>query len=133
MRVTFEATITPEGHAKPDDPKSVSARLKKMAGKRVWVTVERSKSKTLPQLGYFFSTVVPVWAEHAGYTEDEMYIALWREFFPKRSVVTFLSAETEMERPRISEATADEMSMFLDRCLREAAHQGLYIPSPKGE
>jgi hypothetical protein len=128
-RIAFEAEVDDKGRIHPQGAQVIRARLAKWKGRKVLVTVARFvKNKTLPQLGYYFDVIVPIWADHAGYDEDEMHTELKRAYFPKRREVSKLTGEECDELPSLADATASEMSTFLDRVLREAAHQSLYIP-----
>jgi len=129
-RIAFEAELDDKGHMHPHGAQVIRARLAKWKGRRVLVTVAKFvKPKTLPQLGYYFDVVLPVWADHCGYDEDEMHVELKRAYFPRRHEVSRLTGEEMDETPSLADATSSEMSTYLERVLREAAHQSVYIPA----
>lgn len=128
-RILYRGTVR-SGAVQPDDSSALVSRLIKAEGTRVLVTVEDAAPKTLPQLGYFFAEVVPRWAEETGHTDDEMYEALWLSFMPLRAVTNRLTGEVQRYRPRLSDATKEEASEFLDRCIREASLQGFVVREP---
>jgi len=140
-RIAFEGTISPRFHptlgtawrVQPDDPHTVLARLAQWKNKHVWCTVEPySGAKTHPQLGYYWSTLVPIWAEEAGEDDTEAWhYELWRAWFPERETVSPLTGALVKERPRMRDATKEEMSAYIDRLGREAAIRGILIPEPR--
>lgn len=128
MKITVEAVISPRGEI--NLPASDRARLAKLAGKHVTVIVERFvKSKSNPQLAYYYGVAVPLWAEHCGYEEDEMHVELKKAYLPRRREFAKLTGELVEDIPSLAELTVEEMSRFLDRVIREAAHQGIHIPT----
>lgn len=132
QRITFEATVTPEGHCKPAAVIATRVSLQRWKGRKVNVTVARwVKAKTQPQLGYYFAVVVPYWSEHSGYEEDEMHVELKRAFLAPRLVVSKLTGEETKELPSLRDLTSEEMGEFITRCIKEAALQGCRIPSPE--
>lgn len=131
-RLMFEAILDDKGGFLPENGVVTRSRLARWKGQRVLVTVSRGTiPKTPPQLGYYFSTVVPAIADHCGYEEDECHIEMKRAWFPKREIEAKFTGETCQEIPSLSEATKEEMSAYLDRVLLEAALMGVPIPSPR--
>ncbi len=69
----FAGRVTDDG-AKIDleSPKSMREHVKKLAGKRVVVTVQAAKSKrSLDQNAWNWGVAIPMIAEHCGYDKDE--------------------------------------------------------------
>ena len=131
-RIVFDAVIESGGTIRPAHWQATHERLEKWHGKHVTVTVEKFiKSKSNPQLRYFFGVVVPLWAASAGYEIDEMDIELRKAYFPIRREFSKLTGQLVEYIPRLSQATLDEMSAFLDRVIREAALAGIRLPAPE--
>jgi hypothetical protein len=131
-KIVFDAVIEHGGTIRPAHFQETHARLEKWHGKHVTVTVERFvKSKSNPQLAYYFGVVVPLWSEHSGYEEDEMHTELKKAYLPRRREFAKLTGELVDDIPSLAEITVEEMSRFLDRVVKEAALQGVRIPSPE--
>lgn len=123
--------VAKDGRAKPDKPEPVLRRLRKWEGKRVLVRVEpEAEGKTLAQLGYIFGAVLPEWAAHLGYDEDELYEAVLETCMPKRTRVNVLTGEEMRYTPRLSEATKEEASVLIDNVIRHAAETGFPVKPP---
>lgn len=130
----FGAKVGEDGRFTPDEANRVHGRLARWKGKHVLVTVSRwVKPKTLPQLAYYFSTILPTWAEYAGEYEREWHRELKRAFLPAKVVVSKLTGEERHEVASLKDQTSEQMSGFINRCLEESAKQGLYIPGPGDE
>lgn len=128
-RLVFEAEIDEQGKIRPQSAQVIRARLARWSGRKVLVTVGMFvKPKTLPQMGYYRGVVLPVWADYCGYDEDEMHRELKLAYFPRRPAISRLTGEESTEIPSLADATSEEMSLFLERVLREAAGNGVYIP-----
>jgi hypothetical protein len=130
-RLTFEAEIKPDGRFSPRDAMATRARLAKWKGRKVLVTVSRYvKSKTLPQLGYYFGVILPFWAESAGYTEKELDDDLRTAFLPRVLKVSKFTGEEVMEQVQLRDLNCEQASAYIDAVLRQAAAMGEHIPAP---
>ena len=131
-RLVFEATIADDGKVKPAQVAATSVRLQRWKGHKVLVTVSRwVKPKSQPQLGYYFAAIVPFWSEHTGYELDEMHVELKRAYLAKVRVVSRITGEETWETPSLADASSETMGEFITRCIKEAALQGVRIPSPE--
>lgn len=131
-RITFEATVSPDGRFTPKEVKATRWRLSKWNGRKVLVTVSRYvKPKTNPQLAYFHGIILPALAEHTG--EDDLE-ALKRDvklaWLTRKPEVCKLTGEETMEVPSLADLNSEEMSAFIDRVIREASKLGCNIPGP---
>ncbi len=130
-RISFEAIPDEKGGLRPVNSPTVRARLAKWQGDRVLVTVSRGTiPKSLPQLGYYYGTVVPAVSEYTGFTEEEAHDELKRAWFPKRLATSLFTGEVVPEVPSLADATKEEMSEFLDTILMEMAKLGYHVPGP---
>ena len=131
-KIVFDAVIEHGGTIRPAHWQQTHERLGKFDGKHVTVTVERFvKSKSNPQLRYYFGCIVPLWADSAGYEEDEMDIELRKAYLPARREFAALTGELVEYIPGLSKLTVEEMSRYLDRVIREAALAGIRLPAPE--
>lgn len=131
-KIVYDAVIEHGGTVRPAHYAQTMARLEKWHGRHVTVTVERYvKSKSNPQLAYYFGLVVPAWSDYTGYEEDEMHAELKKAYLPRRRDFAKLTGEIVDDIPSLAELTVEEMSRFLDRVVREAALQGIKIPGPE--
>lgn len=130
-RIVFESVIDDQGRFHPEQALAVRARLARWHGRRVLVTVSRwIKPKTLPQLGYYFGVVLPYWAEHAGYTQDELHEQLKLAYLEPVLRISEFTGEERSIVPSLRDVNVEQMSSFLDRLVREAALQGIRLPPP---
>lgn len=131
-RMEFRATVDDQGRLHPESAGVIRARLaRRFRKKSILVTITAwRKPKTLPQLGYYYDVVVPAWAEHCGYAEDEMHIELKRAFLSPIISIARLTGEEREEIPSLSDLSSQEMSEYLDRLLLESDRLGLNIPRP---
>lgn len=130
-RIVYDAVIEHGGTIRPAHYAETMARLEKWHGKHVTVSVERFvKSKSNPQLRYYFGFVVPLFSDTTGYEEDEMDVELRKSYFPKRREFSKLTGELVEYIPSLSKATSEEMSAYLDRCIKEGNLLGIRFPDP---
>lgn len=87
---------------------------------------QKLPEKTEEQRGYFFSTVLPLFAAAVGEDEDNFYEEILKLWAP-RAHYTY-KGEEKVRIIRVSEMSAAQMSAFIDRCIREAAGIGCVIP-----
>jgi len=125
-RLVFSAVIDERGRLRPDQVNQTAGRLSKWRGRHVTVAVSRFvKSKTNPQLALYFGPVLEAWSEYTGYDKDEMDTELRRAYLAPQLAVSKLTGEETTERPRIRDLTDEQMSVYLDRCLREGRQLGI--------
>lgn len=125
-RITYPATITPDGQLRPDAVNQTLGRLAKWKGRHVTVTVSRYvKSKTNPQLAMYFGPVIEAWSDYTGYTHDEMDDELRKAWLKPQLEVAKLTGEETMERPRIRDLNVEQMTVYLDRVLMEGRTRGI--------
>jgi hypothetical protein len=131
-RITFEATVDEAGHCKPAQVGATRDRLRKWKGRKVLVTVLRwVKPKTLPQLAFFHGPILEHWSDYTGYAPDEMKRELKLAWLPKKRRVSALTGEEDWYVPSLAELNAEEMSAFIDRCIKEGNLLGITFPDPK--
>ncbi len=125
-RIVYSGTVTEEGRIRPDAVNQTAGRLSKWKGRHVTVTVSRYvKSKTNPQLALYFGPVLEAWSDYTGYTADEMDDELRKAYLAPQLAISKLTGEETMERPRIRDLNAEQMSTFLDRVLKEGRLLGI--------
>lgn len=130
-RIVYDAVIEHGGTIRPAHYAETMARLEKWHGKHVTVTVEKFvKSKSNPQLRYYFGPLIRYWCEFTGYEEDEMDVELRKSYFPKRREFSKLTGELVEYIPSLSKATIEEMGAYLDRCIKEGNLLGIRFPEP---
>lgn len=123
---TFTGVVDEKGHVKPDTVNSVRGRLAKWSGRKVTVVVRRYvKNKSNEQLALFHGPILDAWTDYTGYTHDEMKKELKRAYLVPALVISRLTGEEFRELPSLTDLTHEEMSTFLDRCIREGAHMGI--------
>lgn len=122
----FSATITPQGTIHPDAVNQTAGRLARWRGKHVTVMVSRYvKPKSQPQLGKYFADVIPAWSEYCGYDPDEMHRELKRAWLIPQLRVSRLTGEEVKEMPSLRDLDEQEMSTYLERCIREGQQLGI--------
>lgn len=132
-KIVFPATITERGVIHADAVNATAGRLAKWKGRHVTVTVSRYiKSKTNPQLGLYFQEnppgVLQCWADYCGYDRDEMHKELKRAFLAPVLAVSKLTGEESREIPSLADLNVEQMSAYLERCLREGRQLGIVFP-----
>lgn len=98
------------------------------------ITIEQYKeNKTLEQLGYYWSTIVPVCMDWQGLVKDDADVWLKEKCAIPR-VITVMGEVFEI-RASIAKMKLDEMSRYIDDCINFMGAQGIYVPAPryKGE
>lgn len=135
-RIVFSATIDDHGRIHPDEVNATAGRLGRWKKRHVTVTVSRYvKPKTNPQLAVYFMEaptnppgVLECWSEFTGYDRDEMHRELKRAFLAPVLAVSKLTGEESEERPSLADLNAEQMSAFLERCMREGRQLGITFP-----
>ena len=87
------------------------------------------KSKTKEQLGYYFSTVVPVACAWQGLVADDGDMWLRSKcVIPEHREIM---GEMFEIRPSISKMKIDVMSKYIDDCINFLGSHGEYVPPPR--
>ena len=86
------------------------------------------ENKTLDQLGYYFSAVVPVCAMWQGLTKSDADIFL-KEKCAKPRIIEVMNEVFEV-RASIAKMKVDEMSKYIDDCINFLGSHGEYVPPP---
>ncbi len=127
--VTFAATVDERGMLHPEGGKILRGRLSLWRGRKVTVSVRRYvKSKTNEQLAFFHGPVLEAWSDHCGYDVDEMKRELKLAFLAPKLAVSRLTGEEVKELPSLADLSSEEMSVFLERVLREGRTMGIEFP-----
>lgn len=107
--------------------------VEKLDGQFVVLTLEKRPSpKTLDQMGYYRSTVLPDFAEESG--EDDLkllHMDLKESFLGKHRRTNHITGEEVYYVPSLADVSVKEMSDFLDRVIRYAAQNGWEIRPPR--
>ena len=91
--------------------------------------------RSLPQLKYYWSTIVELLAEHTGYTKNEIHEILKMTFL---SEVIMLNQKSGIREIRITNSTGDKTTAEIEQYysdIRQWASKELncYIPLPNEE
>ena len=86
------------------------------------------KSKTLEQLGYYFSSVVPTAMEWQGLIKDDADMWLRKKMVKPRHIE--IMGETFEIRPSIAKMKIKEMSSYIDDCINFLGSHGQYVAPP---
>jgi hypothetical protein len=131
--MNFPARVDPLGRLRLDSRERFDAFVRTLAGKDVTLTVERRKTpKTLDQLGFYYSVVLPDFGEACG--EDDLrrlHIDLKDAFLARHSHASHVTGEVVTYTPSLADVSIAEMSEFLDKILRYAAGNGWTIREPR--
>lgn len=88
------------------------------------------KSKTLEQLGYYFSVVVAVAAEWQGLTTDQAHIFLKKECLTP-VLFSALDGTSYEYRPSVKKMKIKPMAEYIDMCINYLGSHGQYCPPPR--
>lgn len=128
-RVTFTAYVDESGEIRPEKVNETKGRLQRFVPKkdrRVTVTVGRYvKPKSNPQLALFHGPILSAWSEFCGYDLYEMKRELKRAFLKPQLAVSRLTGEETSELPSLADLNVEEMTKFLDVCIREGHQRGI--------
>ena len=127
----FHGWVFPDGRVQWDYPSLVTAYRKHLAGAdgneiTAQFTKRRSKRST-KQNAFWWGVVIPILAEHTGYTHDEMHEALKAKFLGRE----------DLERGLIRIGSTAKLSTaefveLTDRVMLWAAEElGVVIPQPE--
>jgi hypothetical protein len=78
---------------------------------------------------FWHGVVIPLFAEHCGYTFDEMKDALALKLLPKE-VTDLQSGEVHIVPGHTSELNTREFNDLIERAQKLGAELGVYIPDP---
>ena len=117
------------GQFRPDDMVAWAGKLGRLEGKRVQCAVKKEKSgRTLSQNRYLWGVVYATLAEWSGHEPEELHHYLCSQFLPIQEK-TFPSGVVMAQAPGTSTLTIEQFSQYVDRVVRWAADQGVYVPS----
>jgi hypothetical protein len=127
----FAALVTEKGTLKfgASSRRALDTWLSTLAGKSVVVTVKQERATRSSQANrYYWGVVVPLIAEHLGYTNDEMHEALKYKFLRTEAEC----AASDLPKIRSSAAlSTKEFGEYVDSVVTWAgADFGLNIPAP---
>jgi hypothetical protein len=88
------------------------------------------KNRTLKQNAYYFGVVLPLMAEHTGYSANEIHEIEKRRHLP-RKILTLFGKEYHMPGSTAT-LSVGEMVEYVDRCIADAAEMGINVPPPDG-
>lgn len=100
----------------------------------VVITVERARAtRSLAQNAFWWSAVVPAFAEHCGYTPMEMHEVLKQELLPQiRELVNPKTGEVKEHIIGGSTRKLNKLEFceLIERAQQLGSEMGIYIPSP---
>ncbi len=98
-------------------------------GKSIRLIAEEADERMSSLWNYYFAVLVPLGANHFGYTEDEMHEAWKYEFNP----IYFVDKRTGEEKRTGGTTTRlnkERQIQFVENCARHLAEEGLNVPPP---
>ena len=137
--LTFAGTVDDQGVLRLVARTSFKAALLARKNRAVVLVLdEPTAHRTTPQMGYYWSTVLPAFAAHVGYRRDELdqlHEGLMHKFWPlppdrltgspRRRRLSLKESGTE---PPLSD---QEMGQHIDHVIQFAAEQGCVIPDAR--
>lgn len=87
------------------------------------------RNKSLEQLGYYFSTVVPVCMVWQGLTDKEAHIFL-KEECTEPVFFSTLDGATYQFKPSIKDMKLNVMAEYIDKCINLIGSHGHAVPPP---
>jgi len=95
------------------------------------ITIEKYKeNKSLEQLGYYFSTVVPVCVQWQGLENKEAHIFL-KENCLEPVFFSALDGTSYQFKPSVKDMKVDAMAEYIDKCINFMGAEGQYTPPPR--
>lgn len=95
------------------------------------ITIKPYKQdKTLEQLGYYFSTVVPVCIQWQGLEDKSAHIFL-KENCLEPVFFSALDGTSYQYKPSVKGMKIDKMAEYIDKCINFMGAQGQYTPPPR--
>lgn len=119
----FRGVATDKGTVDLEQPVVFRWYVRRLAGKRVEVTVRRPVLKrTTPQNKYYFGVVVQTIAFEWGWRKQELHDALRAEFLVE-------DGDKPVKRIRsTTELSIEEFSEYIEQIKQMAAESGIYVP-----
>lgn len=119
MKIKHYANIDDKGKLNLSNPDSFKGELKKLSGKRVYVTVDEEKpTRSNNQNRYYWSVIVQTLANEIGYTPDEMHEVLKAKFSQKD--IKQIGAEQVVIPKSTTRQKTDEFETYLESIRRFA-------------
>lgn len=113
-----------QGRIKYDSPAKYLVLLSSLEGKRIELTIRKERnSRTLSQNAYYWGVVIEILAENYGYEPEEMHEALKFKFLKTHDDSELVTVRSTTKLSTV------EFGDYLDRIMRWAAQEGIYIPS----
>lgn len=105
----------------------LTAHLSRLRGKSVELIVRRYRRQRTDRQGrYYFGVVIPLIADHCGYTHQEMHELLAMKFLRLEDDPVTGSPR----RKRTPDTDTVEFSAYLESCIQFGAELDVYIPDP---
>jgi len=95
------------------------------------ITIKPYKqNKTLEQLGYYFSTVVPVCIHWQGIDNESAHIFL-KEHCLEPVFFSALDGTSYQYKPSVKKMKINVMAEYIDKCINMMGAEGQYVPPPR--
>ena len=121
--------IVKAGRFVPDDIVKHRGWLAKVEGRRVIESIKREQhARTMSQNRYYWGVVLAVLSEWSGHEAEELHEHLTDKFLA-REQRQLPNGEVMTPTARTSVLSIEEFSGYVDRVVRWAAEQGVYVPS----
>jgi len=126
----FAASVTETGEVRLADPIAWRARLARLRGKRVWLTVDKEALVRSPsQNRLMWGWHLAILAEYTGYTVEELHqVFRWRHL---RREILLPGGEVAETTRSTTELSIEEFSEYLRKIERDGAEMGCAIPDPE--
>ena len=124
MKPLFRGKVV-RGKFIPDNPEAFQSEFTKYEGKVVYVTVDKETNRnTLKLHKYYRGVIIPILAEHTGYSKDEMHKELARKFLsePLENGLLYIRSTADL-------STTDFLN-YIEAVKRFASELDCYIPNP---
>ena len=116
-----------QGRIKFDHPEKYLVNLSTLEGKRIELTIQKERhNRSLSQNSYYWGVVIEILGNNYGYDPEEMHEALKFKFLKLHEDSGLVTTRSTRK------LTTVEFGDYLDKVIRWAAEEGLYIP-PAGE
>ena len=116
--------VVKQGRIKFDSPEKYLVYLAGLEGKRIELSLQKERNnRTLSQNAYYWGVVIEILGQHFGYEPDEMHEALKFKFLKTHEDTGLITVRSTTKLSTI------EFGDYLDRIIRWAAEDGIYIPS----
>jgi len=118
-----------------DHREDFAALIARLGGSDIDLRLSKHRrARSLSQNAYYWSTVIPILAEHCGYEDEEMHEALkWRYLqVHGKEIETRASWVTLPTVRSTTDLDTAEFTEFIEQARRLAAEMGVVIPGPGG-